>query len=167
MGKSMFGCLTCGKTVIDYTSNRFLYCSKECYGKARRLGKFQTPKTPYLITKELVERIGKCQICNSTSNLMAHHLNSDRSDNRLKNILIICRKCHFNQFHKDKLEIGLKKSKTRIIGKPRIKTNCFICNKPLETYVRNNKHYFCSQNCYKIFRKGYQKTNLTKRGGNY
>jgi len=152
-----FGCLSCGKLVIDYPSNRSLFCSKECYGISRRLGKYGTPKTAYFVAKDVVRKVDKCQLCNSTKNLMAHHLNLDREDNRLENLIVICRNCHLKKFHKNSLKC-LELSEMRLKGKKPTKVNCFMCGNSIliTTQRKQEKHNFCSQNCYKEFRGSYK-----------
>lgn len=36
----------------------------------------------------------RCVVCSGTKELVAHHKNGDRSDNRLENLLVMCRSCH-------------------------------------------------------------------------
>jgi 5-methylcytosine-specific restriction endonuclease McrA len=38
--------------------------------------------------------VQKCCICNSIDKLEIHHKNKDRKDNRLENIIILCKSCH-------------------------------------------------------------------------
>lgn len=35
-----------------------------------------------------------CHVCDSDSAVVVHHINGDRSDNRLENLLPVCRHCH-------------------------------------------------------------------------
>lgn len=35
-----------------------------------------------------------CEQCNSTLNLLAHHIDENRSNNELHNLKILCKKCH-------------------------------------------------------------------------
>lgn len=44
--------------------------------------------------KCLEEKGTDCQICSSRENIVAHHINGDRSDNRLQNLIPVCRVCH-------------------------------------------------------------------------
>lgn len=46
----------------------------------------------------------KCLICNKIIfRLELHHLNKNRKDNRLENIIIICKKCHMLIHHPQKI----------------------------------------------------------------
>ena len=45
----------------------------------------------------------QCVLCGSTNNLHVHHLNCNRKDNRLDNLIILCAKCH------KRIHIGMKK----------------------------------------------------------
>lgn len=40
------------------------------------------------------EHGGKCALCDSGENVVAHHINGDRSDDRVENLLPTCRSCH-------------------------------------------------------------------------
>lgn len=35
-----------------------------------------------------------CKLCESKDNLCRHHIDKDRSNNTIENILVVCRKCH-------------------------------------------------------------------------
>jgi len=35
-----------------------------------------------------------CTICHSTENIVAHHIDSDRTNNELDNLVPVCRSCH-------------------------------------------------------------------------
>ena len=48
----------------------------------------------------LVQRIGHCEACShdgSESRLGVHHVNRDKQDHRLENILIMCHRCHMQE----------------------------------------------------------------------
>jgi hypothetical protein len=36
----------------------------------------------------------ECQVCGATENIIVHHRNEDRSDNRIENLLPLCSSCH-------------------------------------------------------------------------
>jgi len=50
-------------------------------------------KTDYR-EKCLKQKINTCNICGDSDNLKVHHINGDRDDNRLKNLIPLCPKCH-------------------------------------------------------------------------
>lgn len=71
-------------------------------------------KTPHWqkVRELAIERAsGKCQVCNSTKNLNAHHRNySRRGDEQAEDIIVLCRDCHklFHQNGKLKNNVGAK-----------------------------------------------------------
>jgi 5-methylcytosine-specific restriction endonuclease McrA len=43
------------------------------------------------------KRYGRqCNRCKSTTNLLVHHINHDRSNNNIENLEVLCKKCHQN-----------------------------------------------------------------------
>lgn len=129
-----------------------------------------------LLYENLKER--KCERCKRTEwegqpiPLQLHHVNGDRSDNRLENLQLLCPNCHAltdNYCGKNKQTILLSKKereekfksvygdKTReeIFGEPKLqaketKKYCPICGKE----VKNRRARYCSVECaYKAQRK--------------
>jgi len=47
-------------------------------------------------------KIGKCEICGLKNNLETHHKNKNPLDNDEKNLLVVCKKCHWSVCHKNK-----------------------------------------------------------------
>ena len=47
------------------------------------------------IRKQIYENFNnKCIFCENKDDLVVHHINCDRSDNRFKNLLLVCHACH-------------------------------------------------------------------------
>jgi ribosome-binding protein aMBF1 (putative translation factor) len=42
----------------------------------------------------LVERGDECEICGSDADIRVHHVNGDRSDGSVENLLVVCDGCH-------------------------------------------------------------------------
>lgn len=42
----------------------------------------------------LAQKINTCNACGDGDDLVVHHINGDRSDNRLDNLVPLCRECH-------------------------------------------------------------------------
>ena len=58
--------------------------------------------------RKIVAKCGRCINCNAILNLTVHHLNEDRNDNRLDNLVVLCAFCHSKK-HGGKLP-------TKVIG---------------------------------------------------
>jgi hypothetical protein len=110
-------CIKCGKEFENLRAKK--YCSSRCrnaynayqwclrnnkFKKAgvgsggNQLGennhKFDTGQVAY---KKLPFRNGKekiCEICSSKTLVEVHHIDRDRTNNVLQNLLVVCRKCH-------------------------------------------------------------------------
>jgi len=52
--------------------------------------------------KCLSQKISVCNICGNGSpeNMVVHHINGDREDDRLENLVPLCRSCHSKVHHK-------------------------------------------------------------------
>ena len=81
--------------------------------------------------QKLREEHFKCQVCGNKASQI-HHINNDKSDQRLENFMILCRECHFQKFHRK--DVGRRKTN---IGK------CLIenCNSPQRVKHLCSKHY--------------------------
>lgn len=42
----------------------------------------------------LSEKGEECALCGATENIVAHHISGNRADNRIENLLPVCRSCH-------------------------------------------------------------------------
>jgi hypothetical protein len=100
-------CDFCGKVFERQraTASRYLgknFCSRACNNKARRKDPERIAKKQLRYgsaefqkaRKEVLERDGVCQICSSALANSVHHKNWDPYDNRLENLVLLCRKCH-------------------------------------------------------------------------
>ena len=53
--------------------------------------------SPYYYQKIAKDNlIQKCSLCGSIKFLCCHHKNRNRKDNRLENLMIVCKRCHQN-----------------------------------------------------------------------
>lgn len=86
------------------TAGRYLgknFCSRDCNNKSRRKpGRISIKRLRYGSTeflnarKKVLERDGMCQICEDTNATSVHHKNWKPYDNRLDNLVLLCKKCH-------------------------------------------------------------------------
>jgi len=54
--------------------------------------------------QKAIEEYGEeCQVCGRTSNVEVHHRDGDRTNNRLENLIPMCRGCH-TRVHRGRLE---------------------------------------------------------------
>lgn len=115
-----FICKRCGKEFIKETKSYAYYCP-ECYKLNRReyaykhavetgrikkpgvgsggnqYGKSNSQWTNYkgeYSYRNLIKELKECEMCGATTNLCRHHINFIRSDNRIENLVVVCRKCH-------------------------------------------------------------------------
>ncbi len=123
-------CDTCGEEVyrqkrfIDRTKSGKLFCSKSCQtvwrnqeysGTKHPNWKHGTSMYRSFLLKSKIEQ--KCRLCKTQDKrvLAVHHLDKNRQNNKLNNLVWLCHNCHF-LVHHDSLEklrlqnlLGLKK----------------------------------------------------------
>jgi len=46
------------------------------------------------LSKILRHKCNHCNLCNSSEDLVVHHLNEMKQDNHLENLIVLCRSCH-------------------------------------------------------------------------
>jgi hypothetical protein len=96
-------CLNCNK-VFEYSpSQNKKYCNRNCYITAgEKNGRWKGG-----ISESYYRRIKpryKCEICKSEKNLHIHHINKNHKDNRIENLIVVCKNCHW-KIHKNKLNV--------------------------------------------------------------
>ena len=104
-------CYECGEEFEAYESQDRKYCSYECYWKATKGKNAPTWEggisfEPYGVEfnedlKEVIRNRDrrKCQICDKTElekgeKLSVHHIDYDKKNNELGNLISLCRECH-------------------------------------------------------------------------
>lgn len=90
-------CLDCGKE-ISKSSKRCKPCSNNFRaGKYEKKG-YKMEKSSYWrggisIYRRLIDKC-KCELCKGDKNLVVHHKDKDRHNNKLENLSVLCRSCH-------------------------------------------------------------------------
>jgi hypothetical protein len=105
-------CTECGNHYhkSPYHINNTNFCSHKCYSdyRSKKLKESNNPnwrggksKEPYGFdfTKELKEYIKKkdnyeCQMCFNNKNLVVHHLDYNKKNNKEDNLITLCKYCH-------------------------------------------------------------------------
>ena len=99
-------CVVCGKPILAHENKKT--CSRSC-ANIHRAGikyKGRQPKSKVKTQRSLKIRLLKyrgevCERCgyNKPEVLQVHHKDRDRTNNRLKNLELICPNCHFEEHY--------------------------------------------------------------------
>lgn len=103
VSKIKIPCATCGKIVDkklnSMTYNKNIFCSDVCKKKYNNINRKKDYRT------KAYEVYGKiCKRCNSTKNLVVHHIDGNRLNNDINNLCVFCKKCHKHE-HDDKSQL--------------------------------------------------------------
>ncbi len=52
------------------------------------------PKEFKIIRKEIIKLQQVCQICDCSERLVVHHIDRNKNNNNITNLIVLCRKCH-------------------------------------------------------------------------
>lgn len=86
------------------------YCSKTCKDKhinisvacGDKSGSWKGGRSSSYYQRLFRDHLPKvCAICSNTVTLCVHHLNGDKTDNRLENMVVVCRSCHSQARNRD------------------------------------------------------------------
>jgi hypothetical protein len=103
-------------------------------------------RNSYKIYKEIVFGLlgNKCKECDGKNRLGIHHLDGDITNNKKKNILLLCNLCHMNKYHVPLIkEIVRKINKDR--GRRMKSKTCKKCGKVIEGYSNKQVDYMMAQ----------------------
>lgn len=100
-------CAQCGKETKKYKQRGTLFCSKECLTLFER----SVPRSKGIFTnlreakKELLKKHAGCQHCNYSKYLEIlelHHVDRNRRNNHVSNLILLCPTCHTLEHWKTK-----------------------------------------------------------------
>lgn len=102
------------------------YCNRECMRKdwLKTEKGNQSSRSAHTTSRkanELFLQRYECELCGKTQNLDVHHIDGDYQNNKIDNLMVLCRSCHMKQ-HRQKGE-------------------CIICGQPVRGHGYCNKHY--------------------------
>lgn len=86
--------------------------------------------------------IVRCSLCGSETHLVVHHIDGNPRNNRLENLLVMCRSCH-RTIHSRKY-------------RKRIEVQCANCAKVLyrrPSDLKGKINMFCSRQCHNLWRR--------------
>ena len=95
-------CVVCGKKYKTPHPQEQIYCSRACFGKVsseEKKGK-KNPNwnggtsTDFYLRIARESLIQKCSLCDSTKFLCVHHKDENRANNKLDNLIVVCKSCH-------------------------------------------------------------------------
>jgi len=94
-----------------------------------------------VVWKELREEHKVCQLCGKAKKLDIHHKDKNKTNNKKSNLMVVCRRCHLWEIHKQR---HLQYLRTTI---------CIICGKEFETRATALS---CSKKCRAMIKANYQ-----------
>ena len=95
-GFRSYSCVYCSKKFKDSPSRQRKYCSKQCVNKClkeRFLPKFTTVRKAMLI-RGLIDKCQQCGYNEFKEILGVHHIDKNRENNALENLMTLCPNCH-------------------------------------------------------------------------
>jgi len=105
----------------------------------------------------------ECSLCGSTKNIQVHHKNRNRRDNRLENLMIVCRDCHW-KIHKHFVSWSRKENKCKNCGSDKVKHNakglCRNCYN--QEFMKDKRKDYYKKNKEKISKNGKEWYNRNK-----
>lgn len=101
-GKTLYKCHHCEKEFRDSASTKRKYCSKACVNKGRKVEWNPVFST---VRKKMIKmgKVEKCEKCgyNEVPNILGvHHIDKNRNNNSIENLMVVCPNCHSLIHHK-------------------------------------------------------------------
>lgn len=103
-------CLVCGNSVLGNKNRNFnkTFCSKCCAGKYRTMG--ETPKgyRRIMFRHKIINGLEiECEYCKTLDLdlLVVHHIDRNRKNNAIGNLLLLCANCHKKEHNEDSKEM--------------------------------------------------------------
>lgn len=86
-----------GQTTVYYMLHRSNARMREMSGNSHPLwvdGRWQR-------TYRTLKDRSKCELCGATKNIGIHHLDGNKKNNELSNLISVCQSCHISKYHND------------------------------------------------------------------
>lgn len=118
---------------------------------------YRTLKTT--LRRRLVTVDTVCDDCGKPSDcLEIHHIDKNRTNNQLANLVVLCLDCHANRHKGEPAERLIRGSKNHSHNIARDNKTCPQCLLPFKPYY--DAHKFCSKKCSKGFRDSHTPSKL-------
>jgi hypothetical protein len=157
-------CKWCKKPYSTIACQNKTFCSRECqiqfmksltgdknpaWKPINEKASYRTLKTT--IRKRLITSETTCYDCGKKSLLFEiHHVDKNRKNNNLSNLVVLCLDCHANRHRGEQAERIIRGSKNHSKMAHRPMTKCKFCKKKFLKY--NDHLMFCSRRCSKLYR---------------
>jgi hypothetical protein len=165
-------CKKCNQEYLIIPSGRKYFCSQKCQldyqktlvGDRNPAWKPINEKSTYRTLKSTLRRklISADTVCNdcgkSSVCLEIHHIDKNRNNNQLNNLVILCLDCHADRHKGERAERIIRSSKNHSFKLARKAKNCFQCNQLFLPYY--DAHKFCSHKCAKKYRDSHTPSKL-------
>lgn len=165
-------CKFCGQHYTTEPCFKKSFCSRKCqlaymrtltgdknhsWKPVNEEASYQTLKVT--LRRKLVTVNTVCADCGKSSNCFEiHHIDKNRNNNVLSNLVVLCLNCHADRHKGERAERIIRGSKNHSHNVTRKSKICQQCLLPFKPYY--DAHKFCSKKCSKAFRDSHTPRKL-------